>query len=132
MQYAESVFIGYKGDLRSVVGELKLVHIPGDIRGQVGVLARGQVYVGEPLKLEILIGSDIYSFTVLAELTTRIRDLHRAAFRGQQGFRPVVGIDDPEVAFIGRDFLERQHSTSIRGPVERFPSTSLQLRQHVI
>ena len=131
VQDPESVLVRNEGDLLAILGEIELLHIPGNRGAEIGVLAAAQVNIGEPMKLGFLVGGGIDSFAVFAESPTGIRNLLSPFWR-QQGLLAVLGVCQPEIAFIGRHVLHRQDLPAIRRPVECAPTSAFKLRHHVV
>src|ERR1700746_1751988 len=75
VQDPESVLVRNERNLLPVVGEVEVVHVPGNRAAEIGVLAAAQVGGSEPVKLGFLVGGGIDSFPVLAESPTGIRNL---------------------------------------------------------
>ncbi len=84
VQYAVTVFVGDERDQPAIVGKVELVDVPGNVAGQVSMLPRSQIDVGQSMELSTFVGRGIDSLTVLAEMPACI--VHFCVALGREQF----------------------------------------------
>src|SRR5215469_611936 len=122
MQRAESVLIYDVSQRLPILRQRSLLQIPRVVVQMLQLPAR-HIHVGEPLKLAILVGGNIYAFAIAAESDRLIR--HFLAFWRETLFRAGSNVYRPQMAFVDRDVLGRQKGAVIRRPVTHLPSATL-------
>ena len=127
MQDAQPLLVRLEGDRLPVGGEGEAVHVPGDVRGQVGVPPRGEIEVGEALELGLAVGGDVDPLAVGAPPGARVGDLLGAALRGRQRLRSRRHVHHPDVALVHGDPLDHEELRVVRRPVGRAPAAARHL-----
>jgi hypothetical protein len=74
-ELASAVFIGSKSDCLAVFAEGEILNVPSNARSEIAWSHRGEIEVGEPLKVRIAIRHHIDAFAVSAEIRRAIENM---------------------------------------------------------
>ena len=132
MQNTHSGLVGHKCDSPPVMRQPEPVDVPGDFRRQILRLFRGQIEIGQPLKLRVSVCCDVNAPAVLAELSPSVRNLLFRITRCKRCFLARGRIHQPQIRFIDGQIFLQQNFLVVRRPIERLPASSLQPRQQPV
>ena len=127
VQDAQALLVRLERDRLAVGGEGEALHVPRDVRREVGVLPGREVEVGEALELGVPVGGDVDALAVGAPAGPRVGDLLRAALGREQGLLAGRDVHHPDVALVDRDALDHEELRVVRRPVGRAPAAALDL-----
>src|SRR5207253_1619006 len=113
VQDSVAVFVGDEGYRLSVVGEVELVYVPGNVVREIAVLLAVEIDISKAVELRVLVRGRVDSFVVFAEFPSGVGNFRGCSFGCDEGLCSACSVEHPEIAFVGGDLLNDEDAAII-------------------